>query len=502
MRHVFLCAFLLFSFIGFSKSDQKNYKSNFSNPSFDFFDQRIPHNFRAIDLRRLRIIGPDDAIPFLIPEEIDFPQIGFEPHHSKVNRIISDSRGYIYFTGYSQLEENSPKIMTVWKLKPNGGIDRSFGDRGRFLCPYIEDDPRMISSEGLSLDIDDENNIYISGYIEILRNNNNSIKNASVWKLNSRGELDENFSDNITPGLFHLDQGNSKGTDIEINENSIFVVGNISIFSDHPNFGTIITDQDLLVFNLNVNGELDLNFSNNGFFRGDLLPNLGHDIVLTSGLWLDFDDQNRLLISGDLSFKDYNEAFPFVIQGFHTRFLRNGDIDLAYGPDGNGNINLQQSKPYQIWDPIIQDTLIFAEGIIRLNNQGRVFEFNNLNPGNLDGIPFMIQNHLYKIGNLFLENVDNQLERSTNLSLSKYNRRGIPQNNFNQNSHYYEFDTGYAERPRSVTLDPSNHIWVAGRYYPETENIPLRNSGTIGVWKISAPNYDEAQLIFIDREIE
>lgn len=138
----------------------------------------------------------------------------FEYSHWEVERsvgmsIIVDSSGYSYVVGQITKSdgESTTTETAVWKIRPNGNQDGSFGNWNGL---YTYDSGFSYGSE-LAYDVtltDAGSNLLIAGYSQ--ESNWNSL--MTLWKLStSGGELDSSFGDGSCP---HGVAGGGEGADM------------------------------------------------------------------------------------------------------------------------------------------------------------------------------------------------------------------------------------------------------------------------------------------------
>ncbi|MFN4245889.1 MAG: SBBP repeat-containing protein [Brevinematia bacterium] len=135
---------------------------------------------------------------------IDFNKSGFfvDKQESIGNSLAIDKENNIIVTG--QIKHN----MAVWKIDPQGKLVNSFGQDGVFIY-------NTSNSEGKSITIDQNDNIFVTG---------NSQNKMAIWKLDKNGKPVTSFANQ---GIY-IDNNSSEGTSIKLFERNIFIAGNIA----------------------------------------------------------------------------------------------------------------------------------------------------------------------------------------------------------------------------------------------------------------------------------
>jgi|GEM_PF-1790159 len=214
--------------------------------------------------------------------------------------ITVDTSGNIYVVGESA--GASYDNMIIWKYKSDGTLDTDFGSNG--IVSY----DGGTASEGLSIDLDSNGNIYITG-----TKNNDLV----VWKYKSNGFLDTDFA---SDGIFTYDGGSSDcGYSIKVDSSDkLIICGNSNNGSDN----------DMILLRLTNNGSYDTTFSTDGILKADNPSKTSSVTSIDSGYCLYLYD-NKIYVSG-YSHDTTNSKEYMAI----WKFTDTGASDITFSDDG------------------------------------------------------------------------------------------------------------------------------------------------------------------------
>lgn len=242
-----------------------------------------------------------------------------EGRDDRANDLVLDGDGNIYITG-SSMNVKDDEDMVIWKCRPDGRLDTSFGHNGK----VVHDDAAGGdgSDAGNGIVLDDAGNIYVTGFSLNAQGNPDMI----IWKYTATGVLDNTFS---ADGIFQYhnrefaDLGNAITMDVA---GDIYVVG--SNDQDDGNW----TNTDMILWKLNANGSLDERFGDQGVVEhGSAAGGNGRDI----GNAITLDTNGDIYITGQS--ENVPDLFPepgsdpdMVI----WKFKRDGVLDSSFDEDG------------------------------------------------------------------------------------------------------------------------------------------------------------------------
>jgi uncharacterized delta-60 repeat protein len=127
---------------------------------------------------------------------------------SQGESMLLDSRGRILVAGQSRYQPNNSteflNNLAVWRIVPDGSLDRSFGSAGTFHSPFAGEEI------GRSILIDPSGKILVTGDRYSLEADNNGL---AIWRLTADGLADETFGTNGAVIYTPFDRGYSIALD-------------------------------------------------------------------------------------------------------------------------------------------------------------------------------------------------------------------------------------------------------------------------------------------------
>ena len=221
--------------------------------------------------------------------------------------VVLDSTGNIFVAGHSFSSSNYD--MLIWKYTTDGTLDTSFGANGIVIYDITN------SAAGKSIAIDQNNNLYVTGYIDNGFNND-----MAVWKYDASGDIDNSFGSggivtkHGTAGGDGGDQGNKIITDTN---GSVFVSG----------CSESTSDIDMVIWKFLSDGTPDTTFgSPNGFVThhnaaGGSGTDKANDIVL--------DQKGNILVTGESKNSSMNT--DIVVWRFTSKGILDTSFNNPYG---------------------------------------------------------------------------------------------------------------------------------------------------------------------------
>ncbi len=271
--------------------------------------------------------------------------------------------------------------FALFRYNTNGTIDTSFGTGGHSIIEYLH--PSYLKSIALQ----EDGKIVATGmsFSDI-----NYI--STIARFNADGSLDASFGD---AGVKTIPFGNGHDFSVSVNilENGNMLIAGHTWIENIPQL-----QYDLMVFQLNPDGEVVTTFGNNGFATLKISPyeNYLFDSVVQS--------DGKILLTG------YTDS-PDKVDGFVARFTSEGALDTAFGEsegftiidveggienfngvalDENGNIYVagklsDEYNPRLVLARFVNDISTNVESIETAQNQLQVYpnpatDFINVNP--------------------------------------------------------------------------------------------------------------------------
>ena len=388
-----------------------------------------------------------EAISFGVVWFNDLSEVGTE---DQGKAIIADSDSNIFITGYITQAGPGFKNMYLTKYKKDGTLDTSFGVAGIVIYTGSTGD-----SEGSSIALDGNGNIYISGYQYIDPINK---KDATIWKYNSSGVLDTSFGASGIVNFNNTYNNNDLSLNIQVDSNDyIYISIDSTTNSNTCFFGSACVD--ILVNKYNSDGTLETNFGTNGVLK----INSANDTYNLISLLLDG--------LGSLYINYRTAVFGF------SKISRlsdvTGSVDTSYATAGTMTF----------------DGSIFLYGL-RLGNYGNLFftghkSFSDLVVGKIDSTGVLDTNfgtsgyfnhkpdgsNLVRGHSLAIDSNDNifvvgkEQNTNTDIGIWKLDSSGVLDTDFQMSGHYFENNIGggdYMDWLSSVVLAPNGGIYATG----------------------------------------
>jgi len=188
-----------------------------------------------------------------------------------IDEIVVDGNNRIIGVGMSK-DVSGKYRMFVIRLNSNGTLDTSFGSGAGYVS-YGNAAGGNGNDYGYGLAIDAGGRIIVCGKSERTAGNYSMV----IWRLNNDGTLDSTFNSN---GKVVIDVGSGAGGEFENIkiDNSGKIVACGSLFNG--------TDYDMVVYRINSNGSLDTSFNGTGYLRhnnaaGGNSHDYGHVLTIT-----------------------------------------------------------------------------------------------------------------------------------------------------------------------------------------------------------------------------
>jgi uncharacterized delta-60 repeat protein len=228
--------------------------------------------------------------------------------HDEGKSIYVDNNGNIYVTGYSNRGGNPD--MVIWKYNSIGTLDSSFGNNG--IIVHHNAAGGFAMDYGNSIYVDSNGNIYVTGHSW-----NGSNFDMVIWGCNSIGSIDGIVVHNNAAGGNSDDYGYSIYVD---NTGNIYVTG--SSMNRNSNF-------DMVIWKYNSSGSLDSSFNSTGTTPGIIVH---HDAAggdyHDGGTSIYVDNTGKIYVTGSSTNRNGND--DMVI----WKYNRDGSLDTSFNRTG------------------------------------------------------------------------------------------------------------------------------------------------------------------------
>lgn len=176
-------------------------------------------------------------------------------HNCEAYSMALDNSGNIFISGYAD-DNSSVKDIAVWKFKPDGSVDTSFGTSGKVII----DGGASNHDEGYTVQVDSAGYIYVAGYAE-----NNSVNRDSVLiKLDANGNLVSSFASSGKYGQDNV----AGGSGHDIAYHFILDYDNNILMTGYSQDGS--NKYEMILWRLTSSGSLDTSFNaSTGYLRYD-----------------------------------------------------------------------------------------------------------------------------------------------------------------------------------------------------------------------------------------
>ena len=240
--------------------------------------------------------------------------------------ISIDDSNNIYLAGYSQNQDsNNHSDIVLVKYDSNGDLDTNFGPNNNGIV--ITDISDNKNDYAYGMEIDNNNNIYLSGHSKYQDSNNKD--DIILVKYDSNGDLDTNFGPNNN-GIVITDISGNKHDycrSILIDDsNNIYLAG----FSQNQDSNN---NSDIVLVKYDSSGNLNNTFgpNNNGIVITDISGNKND-----YAYGISIDTQNNIYLSGYSDGQDSNNNNDIVL----VKYNPDGNLDTNFGiinEDNNNN---------------------------------------------------------------------------------------------------------------------------------------------------------------------
>jgi len=357
--------------------------------------------------------------------------------------------------------------MVIWKYNKNGKLDTAFGKDG-----FVKYNRGHVDDEGLRIALDNNRNIYVVGY----STNISSIKEMTIWKYNSNGELDTTFGNGngfVAHSIRNYDTeglGISFGKDKSDGTLRIYVAG----YTLNGN------KQGMVIWKYKINGDLDTSFvdSNNSINRGFLVY---HGANYAKGMALALEkDKNGVVKSIYVTgYSNNGSGNDMVVWKYDDK----GALDTTFG-SGNGFVTYNRgvyAKSEGNFIALDKSGNIYVAGgysFSSLSNVMVVWKYTS--KGELDtsfghgrgyisyfkkeskGVDMAFDND----GNIYIAGYSNNRPNDY-MTIWKYDSNGDLDTAFGNRGGFVTHNS--VSKGKAIVLDSSGNIYVAG-YSHETSN--------------------------------
>ncbi|MFN4247559.1 MAG: T9SS type A sorting domain-containing protein [Flavipsychrobacter sp.] len=229
---------------------------------------------------------------------------------ANVSNMIVDATGRILLTGYENYMD-SPAVMGVFRLLPNGQPDNGFGTNGFASVQYPD------YSDATVLALQKDGKIILAGRTWTLPTNDNF--DMLVARLKTDGSTDSTFGTN---GLVRIDPDTNEAQP-----------AGVALQSDGKIIICATSDAGIgnrfYMTRLLVNGTRDNSFGS----VGEVRTNFGNNQAWCKAVLVQKDD--KIYLSGYASPTSTQNDYGFAI----TRYKPNGVVDSTFGVNGRDTTN-------------------------------------------------------------------------------------------------------------------------------------------------------------------
>ena len=232
---------------------------------------------------------------------------GTEEYEEEATSVLIDDNNNVYVAGYIR---DGPRSMLLLKYRSDGTPDPTFGDNGMASYEDIDGD----GAKAYDMEFDSTGNLYVAGRLNA---------RVAIWKYHPDGTLDSSFGGTGVVVYENSSAGEAKSIAVDDND-SVYATG--SVWPDD----TFRKDRVILLKYLS-NGTLDTTFSGDGvdIQRSSIAGGGGYN----GGKSILLDDAGNIYVSG-LSSREYLMNYHDRSSIFVLRYLRSGEIDTAFGNNG------------------------------------------------------------------------------------------------------------------------------------------------------------------------
>ena len=306
---------------------------------------------------------------------------GVPTYEDNGKSVDIDSSGNIYVAGATHNENSlaGNTYLTVWKYKPNGLLDPTFGTDGGFVWKAID------SSRGMAINVEDDGSILVLG--DGFLGEGFTILGM---KLDKNGSIDTTFG---SSGFIEAIPGATWEWSADFKEDGKFIVGTGS-----------------RIFQFTHNGVYDVSFGDRGVV--ELMSTLGnHEDGKADKIYTVKYAENGEIYAAGLSYKEKVEGenapvhYPIIIKlqqsgskdsGFgvdHGATHRNdpGKVtSLALDPEGSVYVNIKPTPKPEGGEDLINPECPHITGIIAFPSSG---DLSQKRIYNISGDAIRFDNH-------------------------------------------------------------------------------------------------------------
>ncbi|MGH2907152.1 MAG: hypothetical protein ACRDKI_10350 [Solirubrobacterales bacterium] len=233
--------------------------------------------------------------------------------------LVVGSRDVLFRRASTGLPALYRSSMSISRLKPDGSIDRTFGNKGTAIVSY----KRLRNANGLAAAVQSNGKIILAGLADRtpVNSDRDSVEHPMIARLRSNGKIDRTFGSN---GYVVL---NSRGK----------FVGEVFAGVVVRSSGKVVVASDdngsyLAVTQLKSSGKLDRAFGKNGVRR---VTPIGADGRVTGGAptAIALAKNGSIVELGSSKF-DSTPVNSDIQECIAIRFTRSGALDRSFGNDG------------------------------------------------------------------------------------------------------------------------------------------------------------------------
>ncbi len=278
-----------------------------------------------------------------------------EKYYGNAFDVVVEENGKIVVVGtlYQETEEGTYLYSCILRLKSNGDLDNTFGDKG-FLLIYAGE----YAEHALSVSIQPDGKYLVGGHAELWSETPQLPRYESyITRVNKNGVIDETFG---TDGFVKFEplegEGCTNSCDV------ILAAPDGQIFGAIYSYDFVTFASRAYVYNLDSNGQLKEDFAGSGIVA---LPRYADDETESYATALVLKDNKNLLVGGRVAVDD----------GYNTKlFISDINVDIKENEEDDDTESVEEmTANFNIY-PNPATSTIFVESALDTNAQVSILD--------------------------------------------------------------------------------------------------------------------------------